>query len=93
MTRTADTVRHGRIVEVKQEGGKSALRFGDGASVFVSNFLTAHIRPGDGIDFPLAIEPAGAGTELYIHKNSRAVRSADIYQAPITARRTSQTSP
>ena len=84
MTRTADTVRHGRIVEVKQEGGKSALRFGDGASVFVSNFLTAHIRPGDEIDFPLAIEPAGAGTELYIHKNSRAVRSADVYQAPIS---------
>src|SRR5208282_3036825 len=47
-------------------------------------FLGAHIRPSDEIEFPLAIDPVGAGTELYIHKTSSPTRSRDLYQAPIS---------
>ena len=50
----------------------------------ISTFLASHIRPGDEIDFPLALDSAGAGTELYIHKTSTASRRQDVYQAPIS---------
>src|SRR5205823_9067925 len=79
----AETIRHGRVVEIKPEGGKVACSFSDGGRVFVSSFLASHIRPGDEIDFPLAIGSTGAGTELYIHKASSSGRSRDLYQAPI----------
>ena len=52
-------------------------------SIFVSNLLGAHIHSGDEIEFPRAIDSAGAGTELYIHKTSSPTRSRDLYQAPI----------
>src|SRR5213080_1478458 len=79
----AETIRHGRVVETKPEGGKGACHFADGGRVLVSSFLAAHIRPGDEIDFPPAIDSAGAGTELYIRKTSSSGRSRDLYQAPI----------
>src|SRR5437762_8582590 len=79
----AETIRRGRVVEIRPEADKVACRFGDGGRVFVSNFLAAHIRPGDEINFPLAIDSASAGTELYIRKASSSGRSRDLYQAPI----------
>src|SRR5438552_6746407 len=79
----AETIRHGRVVEIKPEGGKVACRFSDGGRVLVSTSLAAHVRPGDEIDFPLAVDSAGAGTELYIRKTSSSGRTRDLYQAPI----------
>src|SRR5204863_3837053 len=79
----AETIRRGRVVEIRPVADKLACRFGGGGRVFVSNFLAAHIRPGDEIDFPLAIDSAGTGTELYIRKASSSGRSRDLYQAPI----------
>ena len=79
----AEAIRRGRIVETTPEAGKVACRLSDGGRVLVSTFLAAHIRPGDEIDFPLAINSAGSGTELYIRKASSSGRSRDLYQASI----------
>ncbi len=80
----AETIRRGSVSELKQEGGKTVCCFNNIGSILISNFLGAHIRPGDEIEFPLAINSAGAGTELYIHKTSSPTRSRDLYQAPIS---------
>ena len=80
----AETIRRGSVSEVKQEGDKTVCHFNDSGSILLSNFLGAHIRPSDEIEFPLAIDSAGAGTELYIHKTSPPTRSRDLYQAPIS---------
>ena len=42
----AETIRHGRVVEINPEAGKVACRFSDGGRVLVSTLLAAHIRPG-----------------------------------------------
>jgi hypothetical protein len=82
--RVAETVRCGVVSQAKAEGAKTTCRFKDGGSISVSKFLAAHIRPGDEIEFPLAIDSPGAGTELYIHKTSSSRWSHDLYQAPIS---------
>ncbi|MGD0227374.1 MAG: hypothetical protein ABSF71_34050 [Terriglobia bacterium] len=80
----AETIRRGSVSEVKQEGDKTVCCFKDCGSILLSNFLAAHIRSSDEIEFPLAIDSAGVGTELYIHKTSSPTRSRDLYQAPIS---------
>jgi hypothetical protein len=78
-------VRLRRVVsEVKREGEKTVCHFNDGGAILLSNFLGALIRPGDAITFPLDINSAGAGTEIYIRKTSFSGRSRDLYQAPIS---------
>ncbi len=79
----AKAVRHGVVSETKPEGDKTACRFKDGSSILVSTFLASHVGPGDEIEFPLTLDFAGAGTELYIHKTSPAARRQDVYQASI----------
>src|SRR5439155_21682477 len=69
--------------KIKPEADKVACRFSDGGRVLISDSLAAHVRPGDEIDFPLAIDSAGTGTEIYIRKTSSSGRSRDLYQAPI----------
>ena len=80
----AETIRRGSVSEVNKEGDKTVCHFNDSGSILLSNFLGAHIRPSDEMEFPLAIDSAGAGTELYIHKTSAPTRSRDLYQAPIS---------
>ena len=70
--------------EVKREGGKTVCHLNSGGSILVSNFLGTLIGPGDEINFPLATDSAGAGTEIYIHKTLFSRRSRDLYQAPIS---------
>ncbi len=86
----AEAIRCGVVSQAKAEGDKTACRFKDGGSILVSNFLATHIGPGDEIDFPLAIDSVGAGTELYVRKTSSSGRSRDLYQAPISYARTAQ---
>ena len=76
-------IRRGVVSQAMAEGGKTACRFKDGGSILVSNFLAAYIAPDDEIEFPLAIDSAGGGTEIYIRKTSPCARSHDVYQAPI----------
>jgi hypothetical protein len=72
------------VSEVKREGEKTVCHFNDGGGILLSNFLGPLIRPGDEINFPLANDSAGAGTEIYIRKISSSGRSRDLYQAPIS---------
>ncbi len=78
----AAIIRRAQVLQIKPEGENSAscvLR--EGGRVLVSNILAAHVRPGDEIDFPVALD--SAGTEIYIRKTAPSARSRDVYQAPI----------
>jgi hypothetical protein len=72
------------VSEAKREREKTLCHLNDGATIFLSNSLGAHIRPGDEINFPLANDSAGAGTEIYIRKTSSAGRGRDLYQTPVS---------
>jgi len=72
------------VSQANRDGEKTVCHFNDGGSVLLSNFLAAFIRPGDEITFPLTINSAGAGTEIYIRKTSFSGRNRDLYQAPIS---------
>ncbi len=76
-------VRQAQVLQIKPEGEKTACILSDGGRVLVSNLLGAQIRPGDEIGFPVALDCAGAGTEIYIRRTSPSARSRDVYQAPI----------
>ena len=72
------------VSEAKREREKTLCHLNDGATIFLSNSLGAHIRPGDEITFPLPTECAEAGTEIYVRKPSSGGRGRDLYQAPIS---------
>jgi hypothetical protein len=72
------------VSEAKREGEKTVCHFNGGGGILLSNFLGALIRPGDEVNFPLANDSAGVGTEIYIRRVSSSVRSRDLYQAPIS---------
>lgn len=74
-----------RVVSgTKREGEKTVCHLNDGATIFLSNSLGAHIRPGDEINFPLPTECAEAGTEIYVRKPSSGGRGRDLYQTPVS---------
>jgi hypothetical protein len=79
----AQVIRCGVVAEVRPEGKSVGCRFTDGGSILVSNFLSTQIRRGDEVSFPLAIDSASAGTEIYVRKPSSSGRASDLYQAPI----------
>jgi hypothetical protein len=79
----AVTTRQAQVLEIQWEGERTACILSEGGRVLVSNFLAAHIRPGDQINFPVALDSVGAGTEIYIRRASPSARSRDVYQAPI----------
>lgn len=79
---TATVVHHAQVLKVKPGGEDSAsCVLSVGGRILVSNLLAAHVRPGDEIDFPVALD--SAGTEIYIRKTAPAVRGCDLYQATI----------
>jgi len=80
---TAVTVRRAQILRLQPEGEKAACILKEGGRILVSNFLAAYIRPGDQVDFPLALDSTGAGAETYIRKGGLSARSRDLFQAPI----------
>ncbi len=79
----AEVIRRGVLAEARAEARSAACRFTDGVTIVVSSYLAAHIRPGDEISFPLTIDSASAGTELYVRKTSPSRSARDLYQAPI----------
>ena len=79
---TAAIVRR-QVFQIKPEGQKTACVLEEGGPVLVSNFLAAHIRPGDEMELPLSFDSPEAGTEIYVHKNSASPRARDVYQVPI----------
>ena len=72
------------ISEANRDAEKTICHFSGGGGVLISNFLGALIRPGDEINFPLANDSAGAGTEIYIRKTSSGGRCRDLYQTPVS---------
>src|SRR5215467_11481602 len=80
---TAIAARQAKVLQVKPEGQKTACILSEGGRVLLSNILAAHIRPGDEIDFPLALDSAGAGTEIYVRRTSTSARTHDLYNAPL----------
>ena len=72
------------VSEANRDGEKTVCHFNDGGNVLLSNFLAAFIRSGDEITFPLTIDSAGAGTEIYIRKTSSGGRGRDLYQTPVS---------
>jgi len=79
---TAAIIRHAQVLEVKPEGENSAsCILSKGRQIQLSSMLAARVRPGDEIDFPVALD--SAGTEIYIRKTAPSGRSRDVYQAPI----------
>jgi len=79
----AEVIRCGVVAEARAECKSATCRFTDGGSILVSNFLSAEIARGDEVSFPLAIDSASAGTEIYVRKPSSSGRASDLYQAPI----------
>ena len=75
---TPATVLRGKLGRLEPAGTSTACILSDGGRILVSNFLTAHIRPGDQIDVPLLLDSPGARTEIYIRKTSA---RHDLYQA------------
>src|SRR5438128_7573030 len=80
---TAVTTRQAQVLEIQWEGERTACILSEGGRVLVSNFLAAHIRPGDEINFPVMLDSADVGTEIYIRKTSPSARSRDVYQGHI----------
>ena len=72
------------VAGIKREGENTVCRFNDGSSVHLANRLAALVRPGDEITFPLAIDPSGARTEIYIRNTASAGGDLGLYQAPIS---------
>jgi hypothetical protein len=72
------------VSEAKREREKTLCHLNDGATIFLTNPLGAHIRPGDEINFPLPTDSAERGCEIYVHRTSCSWRSRDLYQASIS---------
>jgi hypothetical protein len=72
------------VSDIKREHEKTVCLFNDGGGILLSNFRGALIRPGDQINFRLANDSVGAGTEIYVRKTSSSAQSRDLYQAPIS---------
>jgi hypothetical protein len=71
------------VLRTHPRGGKTECVLADGASILVSDFLASFIRVGDELCFPLTLEAANAGTEIYIRNPNSETRRRDILQAPI----------
>ncbi len=57
--------------------------FADGTAILVSNFLASFIRTGDELLFPVELEAADAGTQIYIRNTNPQERRRDVFQAEI----------
>ncbi len=71
------------VLRAHSRGEKTECIFTDGTSILVSKFLASFIRPGDELRFPLSLEAANAGTEIYIRNPNPESRRRDIFQAPV----------
>ncbi len=72
-----------KVVKAKPKGVKTECVFTDGTSILVSNFLASFIRAGDELLFPLELEAADTGTQIYIRKTDPEERRWDIFEAEI----------
>ena len=71
------------VLKTNPKGTKTECTFADGTSILVSNFLAFSIRTGDELLFPLELQAANAGTEIYIRNTNTQERRQDTFQAGI----------
>jgi hypothetical protein len=72
-----------RAAKTNPKGTKTECLLADGTSILVSNFLASFISAGDELLFPLEVEGADAGTQIYIRKTNPEERRWDVFQAEI----------
>jgi hypothetical protein len=65
------------------KSSKTECVFADGTAILVSNFLASFIRTGDELLFPVELEAADAGTQIYIRNTNPQERRRDVFQAEI----------
>jgi hypothetical protein len=71
------------VLKTNLKGAKSECNFADGTSILVSNFLASFVHAGDELLFPLELQAANAGTEIYIRNMNAQERRQDTFQAEI----------
>ena len=73
----------GKVFKTNPQGVKTECVFADGASILLSNFLASFIHPGDELLFPLEVQAAHAGTQIYVRKTNPQDRRQDVFQTEI----------
>ena len=73
----------GKVVGMTPEDTKTKCLFADGTSILVSDFLASFIHTGDELHFPLELQAADAGTQIYVRNSSTQERKQDKFQAEI----------
>jgi hypothetical protein len=71
------------VLRTNPIGRKTKCVFADGTAILVSNFLASFIRAGDELLFPVELEAADAGTQIYIRNTNLEDRRRDVFQAEI----------
>ena len=72
-----------QVLRTNPKGSKTECVFADGTAILVSNFLASFIRAGDELLFPVELEAADAGTQIYIRNTNPEERRRDVFQAEI----------
>jgi hypothetical protein len=71
------------VLKTNPKGSKTECVFADGTAILVSNFLASFIRASDELLFPVELEAADAGTQIYIRNTNPEERRRDVFQAEI----------
>jgi hypothetical protein len=71
------------VLKTNPKGAKTECNFADGTSILVSNFFASFVHAGDELLFPLDLQAANAGTEIYIRNTNTQERRQDTFQAEI----------
>ena len=71
------------VLRTDPRGSKTECAFADGTAILVSNLLASFIRAGDELLFPLELEAADAGTQIYICNTNPEERRRDTFQTEI----------
>jgi hypothetical protein len=71
------------VLKTNPRETKTECVFADGTSILLSNFVASFVNTGDTLLFPLELQAANAGTEIYIHNTNAQERRKDTFQAEI----------
>jgi len=71
------------VLRTNPLGTKTECVFADGTAILVSNFLASLIHVRDELRFPLKLNTADAGTQIYVRNTNPEERRRDIFQAEI----------
>jgi hypothetical protein len=72
-----------QVLRTNPKGSKTECVFADGTAILVSTFLASFIRAGNELLFPVELEAADAGTQIYIRNTNPEERRRDVFRAEI----------